>query len=267
MSSRSLIPSWAETFDDLQSASTAEELWVVLIRWHGMRASSVWEEPYLLFMRFHRHDSTDADMTAALLCTDHRWRNAAHHLIARLTDSGVLDSEQLDQLADWFSGEAFEISLETSDARGRGRASVVRRSIWPPLRRWAGKHHVARRPEHWRDVIDASTALPSRDAAATVLGVLDAADHVAPEQHAVLAEIGLNHGSGSVRLATLPILAATSGSDAALDVARRDRSAKVRAWKPIPSGTERSPTGGRPSSDSAETSTGTSSGQPSLFDP
>lgn len=267
MSSRSLIPSWVETFEDLQSASTAEELWEVMIRWHGMRASSVWEEPYLLFMRFHRHDSTDADMTAALLCTDHRWRNAAHHLIARLTDSGVLDGEQLDQLADWFSGEAFEISIESADVRRGGRASVVRRPIWPPLRRWTARHHVARHPERWSDVIDASTALPSRDAAAIVVGVMDAADHLAPEQHAVLAEIGLDHGSGTVRLAALPILAATSGTGAAIDVARRDPSAKVRAWKPNLPGTERSPRGVRPSPDAAESSTGTSSGQPSLFDP
>ena len=52
----------------------------MLLEWHGIRGSSVWEEPYLLFMRFHRHDSTNADMTAALLCTDLRWRNAARLL-------------------------------------------------------------------------------------------------------------------------------------------------------------------------------------------
>lgn len=266
MSSRSLIPSWAETFADLQSASTVEELWAVLLEWHGIRGSSVWEEPYLLFMRFHRHDSTNADMTAALLCTDHRWRNAAHHLIARLADSGVLDSEQRDELADWFSGEAFEISLETSGAGHRNRASTVRRPIWPPLRRWAAEHEVARRPERWRDVIDASTVLPSRDAAATVAGVMAAADHIPADQHAALAEMGVNHGSGVVRLAALPVLAATSGTEVAMSVARRDPSAKVRAWKPIPSDSERSPSGGRPSSDAAERSTDTSSGQPSLFD-
>lgn len=266
MSSKSLTPSWAETFESLQSALTVEELWTVLIQWHGIRASSVWEEPYLLFMRFHRHDSTNADMTAALLCTDHRWRNAAHHLIARLSDSGVLDGEQRDGLGDWFSGEAFEISLENSDSRRSDRASVVSRPIWPPLRRWAAKHQVERQPGHWRDVVEASAALPARDAAATVVGVLDAAHHVAPEQHAALAEIGLNHGSGTVRLATLPIFAATSGTDDAVAVARRDPSAKVRAWQPNLSATEPSPTGRHPSSDTAENSTNTGSGQPSLFD-
>lgn len=266
MSSGSLIPSWVETFEDLQSASTVEELWAVLLEWHGIRGSSVCEEPYLFFMRFHRHDLTNADMTAALLCTDYRWRNVAHHLIARLGDSGVLDGEQLDELADWFSGEAFEISLETSGAGHRNRASTLQRPIWPPLRRWAAKHEVARRPERWRDVIDASTRLPSRDAAATVAGVMAAADHIPADQRAELAEMGVNHGSGVVRLAALPVLAATSGTEVAMSVARRDPSAKVRAWKPIPSGSERSPSGGRPSSDAAERSTDTSSGQTSLFD-
>jgi hypothetical protein len=262
----SLSPSWAETFESLQSASTVEELWAVLIQWHGIRASSVWEEPYMLFMRFHRHDSTNADMTAALLCTDHRWRNAAHHLITRLSDSGVLDGEQRDELADWFSGEAFEISLENSDDQRRDPASVVSRPIWPPLRRWAAKHLVERQPEHWFDVVEESAALPARDAAATVIGVLDAAHHVAPEQHAALAEIGLDHGSGTVRLATLPIFAATSGTDAAIAVARRDPSAKVRAWQPKLSGTEPSSPGRHPSADTAESSTNTGSGHPSLFD-
>jgi hypothetical protein len=266
MRSRSPSPSWVETFEDLQSASTVEELWAVLLEWHGIRGSSAWEEPYLLFTRFHRHDSTNAELTAALLCTDHRWRKAAHHLIARLTDSGVLDSRQLDELADWFSGETFEISLEISAGGHRDRASTVRRPIWPPLRRWAARHEVARRPERWRAVIDASTVLPSRDAAATVAGVMDAAEHVPPEQHAVLVDLGLDHGSGTVRLAALPILAATSGTGSAIDVARRDPSAKVRAWKPIPSDIDRSPIGGRPSSDAAESSTDTSSRQPSLFD-
>ena len=238
----------------------------MLLEWHGARGSSAWEEPYLLFIRFHRHDSTNADMTAALLCTDYRWRNAAHHLIARLTASGVLDGGQLDELADWFSTEAFEISLETSDTGHRDRASIVQRPIWPPLRRWAAQHEVARHPERWRDVIKASTALPARDAAATVAGVMDAADHVPPGQHAELAEVGLNHGSGVVRLTALPILAATSGTDAAIAVAQRDPSAKVRAWKPDTGTTERSSAGIPQSSDAVTSSTDTSSRQPSLFD-
>ena len=262
MSSRPLIATWAETFEDLHSASTVEELWAVLIAWHGIRSSSVWDEPYLLFMRFHRHDSTNADLTAALLCTDHRWRKAAHHLIDRLTDAEVLDEDQLDKLADWFAGEAFEIQVEASDGRHRTRAATVRRPIWPPLRRWAARYEVARHPERWRAVIDASATLPSRDAAATVAGVIDAADHIPPDQRATLAAVGLDHRSGIVRLAALPILAAASGADAAIAVAQRDPSAKVRAWKPAPSAAAQNPVVTDPPSGAAEPSIS----QASLFD-
>jgi hypothetical protein len=181
MNARSLTPNWVETFHDLQSASTVEGLWGVLLAQHGIRSSSAWEEPYRLFMRFHRHDSTNAEVTAALLCNDYRWRNATRHLVDRVVASGVLDHERLDALADWFGGEACEISIETPDAQGPDGAAKVRRPIWPPLRRWAGRHQIERHPERWRDVIDASTALSSRDAAATVAGVMHAADHVLPD--------------------------------------------------------------------------------------
>ena len=262
MSSRSVTPSWVETFEDLQSASTIEELWGVLLSWHGIRSSSVWDEPYLLFMRFHRHDSTDADITAALLCTDHRWRNASHHLIDRVAVSDVLEDEQLDVLADWFSGEDFEILIEHSDGESRGGASSVRRPIWPPLRRWAARRQVERHPECWADVVGAAETLPSRDAAATVAGVMDAADHVAPDQRFTLADVGLNHGSGTVRLAALPILASTAGTDAAIAVAQRDPSAKVRAWSPS---LVADPRDTSPSSAAADTP-GAPVGQASLFD-
>lgn len=266
MSSRSLIPSWIETFEDLHSASTVEDLWGVLLAWHGIRSSSVWEEPYVLFIRFHRHDSTNADVTAALLCSDHRWRKAAHHLIDRLTTSDVLDDEQLDRLADWFTGDGFETQLETADDRQRNGTSTVRRPIWPPLRRWAARRAVVRHPERWRALIDASTMLPSRDAVATVAGVMDAAEHIPLDQRAILAEVGLNHGSGTVRLAALPILVATAGTDAAVAAARRDPSAKVRAWKPNSSDIAQSPEVTAPPSGEAERSTDVACGQASLFD-
>lgn len=266
MSSRSVTPSWVETFHDLQSASTVEELWGVLLSWHGIRGSSVWDEPYLLFMRFHRQDSTDADITAALLCTDHRWRKASHHLIDRVAVSDVLDDEQLDVLADWFSGEDFEILIEHSDDGCPDGASAVRRPIWPPLRRWAARRQVERYPERWRDVVEAAETLASRDAAATVAGVMEAADHVSPDQRTTLAEIGLNHGSGTVRLAALPILASTAGADAAIAVAQQDPSAKVRAWKPPHATLVADPGNTSPSSAAAETPCAPVR-QASLFEP
>jgi hypothetical protein len=231
MAAHPITPSWADTFLDLQSARTVEELWAVLLAWHGIRASAAWEEPFMLFMRFHRDQSLDAEVTTALLCTDHRWRKASHHLVDRIVASGVLAPEEVDVLADWFLEEAFEIEVEGEQSRS-GSVATLRRPIWPPLRRWAARRILERDPQRWHDLIDAAAAMPSRDSAAAVAGVMDAADHLPPVELPVVASIGLQHGSGIVRLAALPLLARAAGVDAALAQARSDPSAKVRAWKP-----------------------------------
>lgn len=235
MAAHPITPSWAETFLDLQSARTVEELWAVLLAWHGIRGSSAWEEPFRLFSRFHRDESLDAEVTAALLCTDYRWRKASHHLVERMVGSGVLDPRRIEALADWFLEDVFEIEVERESSRPGGAAvtmPTIRRPIWPPLRRWAARHILERDPQRWRDLIDAAATLPSRDAASALAGVMDAADHLPPGELPVVASIGVRHGSGIVRLAALPLLAKLEGVDAALECARADPSAKVRAWKP-----------------------------------
>jgi hypothetical protein len=232
MAAHPITPSWAETFLALQSARTAEELWAVLLAWHGIRASSMWEEPLMLFLRFHRDQAMDAEVTAALLCTDYRWRKASHHLVERIVTSGVLSAGQIEVLAEWFLEEAFEVDVEADSERSRSAAATLRRPIWPPLRRWAARRILERDPQRWRDLIDAASTLSSRDAAAAVAGVMDAADHLQPVDLRVVASIGLQHGSGIVRLAALPLLAKSAGIDTAVARARADPSAKVRAWKP-----------------------------------
>jgi hypothetical protein len=250
-----ITPTWIETFQELHSATTAPELWGVLVSWHGIRSSSVWEEPFILFTRFHRDDATDAIVTAALLCTDHRWGKASHHLIHHICDSGLLAAPQIDELAEWFLLETFEIAImlgpDPSDVElpaprhapgGRSApqigmqegsaTSTVRRPLWPPLRRWAARHLMQRSPLRWRELFELAEALPSRDGAAIAAGVIDGADHIpAPDLPAAVA-LGLASGSGIVRLAALPLLATLEGVDAALARARSDASAKVRAWTP-----------------------------------
>ena len=231
MAAHPITPSWAETFLELHSARTVEDLWAVLLAWHGIRASSAWEEPLMLFSRFHRNQSLDAEVTGALPCTDYRWRKASHHLVERIVDSGVLGPGQTEALADWFLDEVFEIEAAGGPSRRGGTAATMttlRRPVWPPLRRWAARHIVVGDPLRWRDLIDAASALPSRDAAAAVAGVMDAADHLSPVELPVVASIGLQHGSGIVRLAALPLVAKVAGVDAALERARADPSAKVR---------------------------------------
>ena len=104
------FPSWQETFLALHRAATLEELWTVLLGPHGIRSSSAWEEPFVLFRRFHADDSEHAATTVALLCTDHRWRKGINRLIEHLAGSEVLDDVARDQLSDWFLGDALVVS-------------------------------------------------------------------------------------------------------------------------------------------------------------
>ncbi|MDH4075252.1 MAG: hypothetical protein OEW29_04880, partial [Acidimicrobiia bacterium] len=94
-----ISPSWQDAFLALHSARTVEELWALLITPHGIKSSTAWDEALILFRRFHADDADGALITALLLCTDHRWRKAAHHLIHRLADPDLLSAEDLDVLA------------------------------------------------------------------------------------------------------------------------------------------------------------------------
>jgi hypothetical protein len=251
------IPTWQETFLNLHRASTLDELWSVLVAWHGIGSSTQWEEPFILFRRFHADNPDGAAITAALLCTDHRWRKGSHHLIVRLVDSGVLTDADQHQLAEWFVGASLsvEIAAETfdgptsefaSDANGSDVVEtpgahegpeivVVSRGIWPPLRRWAAAYLVCDDAGRWRRLLESAKDMSSGDAAALAAGVMDAAHHIPRDQRAVAVAIGLDSGSGIVRLAGLPALAALEGLDAALARAAADPSAKVQAWKPTAS--------------------------------
>jgi hypothetical protein len=248
------IPTWQETFLDLHSASTLDELWNTLLAWHGIGSSTQWEEPFILFRRFHAHDPDGAVVTAGLLCTDHRWRKASHHLVVRLVESGVLTDADQHQLAEWFVAASLAVQIEAQTVDGpevvlagepHGRdvdqppradgepgMLVMSRAIWPPLRRWAAARLVREDPSRWRALLDAAGELPSPDAAALTAGVMDAAEHIPSDERALAVAAGLDSGSGIVRLAALPALAALEGPDAALARAAADRSAKVRAWTP-----------------------------------
>lgn len=258
-----LTPTWLETFEELHSAATVDELWGVLVSWHGIRSSSVWEEPYGLFCRFHRDDSEGAGVTAALLCTDHRWRRAAHHLILRLTESGLLAEPALDELAEWFLTETFDVELVPPPASDHSASptAVVARPVWPPLRRWSAQRLVRRHPDRWSELLEFAKSLSSRDGVAVVAGVMDAADQVAVRDRPNLIAVGLTSGSGIVRLAALPALAKLAGPEVATERARSDPSAKVWAWKPAE---QRRPSEGVPAAGESRRSHD-EPGQPRLF--
>lgn len=251
-----ITPSWGETFRELHAASTVEELWDVLVSWHGIRSSSQWDEPYHLFHRFHAEDPTDAVVTAALLCTDHRWRKGLHRLVVQLVDVGVMEWRDTQQLAEWFVGDGLDIDVETPGLGGHPVAvRTVERPIWPALRRWAAGHLLEGDPGRWRDLLDTAEALPSNHGAALAAGTMDGASHIPLDQRRQALVEGLTWGSGVVRLAALPGLADIDGVDVALRQAADDPSAKVRAWTPHRSPPSSSPstTRARPGASPIET--------------
>jgi hypothetical protein len=249
-----ISPTWEETLLELHRAETVAELWTVLLAPHGIRGSALWEEPLGLFRKFHENETDGVALTAALLCTDYRWRKGARLVVEQLATSGLLDGDALDELAEWFLRDELAVSVawdrfdgayvvigeEPGTVDGRMTASVVpdgvvnelmvARRIWPPLRRWAATHTVKTAPERWRELLDAARALPARDGAATAAGVMDAAGQVRVAERSEVLAAGLGWGSGTVRLAALPSLAELEGLDAAQTRAASDGSAKVRAW-------------------------------------
>lgn len=283
-----MFPSWQETFSALHEAKTREELWSVLLTPHGIRTSSAWEEPFLLFGRFHRDDPSDATITALLVCTDTRWRNGATRLIRQLADSGMLDDTALDDLAGSFlephvtvaaisepaSGQSVVADAhESSAANDRSSTDpaiadhlVVQRLVWPPLRRWAAARQVLRDPARWRDLLELARSSPSRDAAAIAAGVMDAADLIPQSDRAETLEQGLEWGSGTVRLAALPGFGRLHGDEAARRRARQDSSAKVRKWAATPPQAEAAPYPGVGPQPRTAIQTDDGRYQPSLFE-
>lgn len=212
-------PRWSGTLHALHSAASLDELWSVLLTWHGIRSSTQWEEPYLLFRRFHTDEPQGAVTTAALLCTDHRWRKASHHLITRVVESGVLaEADERHQLAELFIAESVDLQIVTDVGHGAdGEASlecvsrrttsphddggsgmaVIARPVWPPLRRWAAARLTREEPSRWRQLLDVAEALPSRDGAALAAGVMDAAIHIPFAERGVAVTSGLESRSGT----------------------------------------------------------------------
>lgn len=254
-----IAPSWHETLFELHRAESREELWAVLVLPHGIRSTAAWEEPYSLFSRLHEHDAEGAVTTAALLCTDHRWRKGARLLVEHLASSGLIKASGLDRLGEWFLLDMLLVSVSGADFDGdeieigtaaegdhppTARSTMAApheqehrhgevgfyRGIWPPLRRWAARHAVHRTPDRWRELVAVAQELPSRDGAAVAAGIMDAAGHIVTSRRAAVLEVGLGWGSGTVRLAALPGVADLHGPNAARARAARDPSAKVRAW-------------------------------------
>lgn len=193
----------------------------------GGSCDSTWHHEAVELFRSH-HDTGDdragAVETAWLLCTHRRWHRCTARLLSGILDTGVLDDDGQDALAERFWR-----------SEGVSRFGPVR-YVAPPLRRWA----TARLLAGGRLDLDAAVARARELAAAgfrggdqeaaVIGGVLDAADALDEAATRRTVEIGRASGKGPVRLRALEVLAELDGPERARRLARADGDAKVRRW-------------------------------------
>ena len=87
---------------DLWSAESADDLHRVLVLHWPVRRFAEVSEPMALLGKHHTANSDGVDVTALLLLTDRRWQPAAGQLVRRVADSGLIDDNGLDGLAEMF---------------------------------------------------------------------------------------------------------------------------------------------------------------------
>ncbi len=106
------------------------------------------------------------------------------------------------------------------------------RTIRPPLRRWSAERVVRRDPALLADVRDRIGALERHDAAAAMMGVLDAVDCLPERDAGAVIETALRWPHKSVRKQGLELLAARGEAKRARSRAARDGDASIRAFAP-----------------------------------
>lgn len=233
---------------DLLAVSGAErpdDLWRWLVTVPGTVAQTDTFFAEIAFERLHRDEPTGAACTAALLCTDSRWRNVARRLVRAVEASGLVDEEHLGDLAvaftldddylwevpdGWLADGTVVVDHRVRRSDGSTPVVVVARPISPPLRRWGADFAVRHEILDVGQALDAVAELPARAGDQVLLGLLDAGPVLTPGSRDAIIELGVTWTSGTVRLGALEQLAARDGPDAAALRAARDRNAKTRRW-------------------------------------
>lgn len=228
----------------VSGAERPEDLWRWLVTVPGTVAQTDTFFAEIAFERLHRDEPTGAACTAALLCTDSRWRNVARRLVRFVEASGFVDEEDLGDLAvaftvdddylwqvpdDWLADGTVVVG-EPPVAADPPATVVVARPIPPPLRRWGADFAVRHEILDVGQALDAVAELPARAGDQVLLGLLDAGPVLSPGARDAIIELGVTWTSGTVRLGALEQLAARDGPDAAALRAARDRNAKIRRW-------------------------------------
>lgn len=245
----------AREFVELWSAESADDLHRVLVLHPPVRRSADAFEPFALLHKHHQAEPATSAVTAMLLVTDRRWRDAAGALVRRIAESGIVDEEQLDLLAEaflaadqvvywevpegWFGGEAITIEFgddlmrvddDEDDVIPPEGPALARREVVPPLRRWAAARGVRRDPETWDAFLARARVVDARSAAAIVAGLLDVIELFAPPAQVLLIEEATRWPDHAVRRLGLALFAGREGPDAAHELAKDDPNACIRAW-------------------------------------
>jgi hypothetical protein len=237
----------------LADAGDADDLCRRLLAAGGRSSSTRHGEAVDLLRRVGGAGERGNARVAMLLCTCSRWRRVTAKLVAAIESEELLSDVELDELAEafladelvieyplvWMSPEWLEIDLDdprkvkrvVADERTGGYARA-RRSIPPPLRRWAGRRALHASPARLDELLSIDQRLDPHARAAMVLGLLDAAAALTPLDRRRLAAVGLESGVGRVRGAALDIACELDGPEVAMRRARSDPDAGVRAWRP-----------------------------------
>jgi hypothetical protein len=239
-------------FFDLWTAETTDDLRRILVLYPPVRRTADAFEPFVLLSKHHESDPAGSAATAMLMVTDIRWRDGAGRLIRQIEQSGMVDDGALDVLAEaflaagdalfwevpdaWF-GDEIVIAIDEADqelvegeVEDDERPTVARRTVHPPLRRWAAGRVVGRQPERWADVFERAGAMDAPAAAATVSGLLDVIGVLGAGTQDFLIDEAVRGPNHSVRRQGIALVAERKGPEAAHALAAGDPNAGVRAW-------------------------------------
>lgn len=241
-------------FADLWSAETADQLHQILVLHAPSRRSADSFEPFQLLAKHHRTEPATSLTTATLLLTDLRWRNGVGQLARQIADGDILEPDALDLLAEtflsadefvywrvpaaWFGDDDIEIDLthgsdpgpESQSTDSDLEPTVARRSVFPPLRRWAAARIVRLEPTAWSHVFARAREIDRRSGAALMSGLLDAIDATAAPTQRLLIDAAVKWPNEAVRRLGLALIADRDGPQDAYDRAHNDPNARVRSW-------------------------------------
>lgn len=238
-------------FDELVATGDPEELCRRLLAspW-GWGRSTRHHEAVELLASVSGTSELPVAFVALLVCTCQRWDRVTARLIAAVEQSGLLDSADLDELADsllshehviayplaWVSPEWLEVELDDGNGHvhtvGEDTLAHHRPCVEPPLRRWAACRALAADPTRLGQLLDDAKLFEPRHRDAVIHGLLDAAHVLNQRQRRKLVARGLAGARSGVRLAALDLLCGLDGPDAARRRARDDPNATVRRWTP-----------------------------------